>query len=357
MMRNRWKFGDLRHERGRSRGKIEAASALLLSMAFVSAGAFPCRAEDAIWKLNSSLNRGINLGGALEAPVEGGWGVTLKSEYFRAIHDAGFKSVRVPIRWSAHAAADLPYTIDPAFFSRVDWVVQQSMAQHLNIVIDVHHDVRLYQDPEKEEPRLLALWDQIAAHYQAYPENLFFELVNEPYDQLTDERWDALIPVLLEHVRRTNPDRAVIVGPGYWNSPDHLDTLRLPDSDRQLIVTFHYYAPTHFTHQGAFWVPGADQWKNITWDGTAEERQAIYVDFDKAAAWGLANHRPLYLGEFGSYQTADMTSRARWTGAVVQAAETHHISWAYWEFCSTFGAYDPQAAVWRQPLLRALLSD
>ena len=29
--------------------------------------------------------------------------------------------------------------------------------------------------------------------------------------------------------------------------------------------------------------------------------------------------------------------------------------WAYWEFGSGFGAYDPQAKAWRQPLRKALL--
>ncbi len=31
------------------------------------------------------------------------------------------------------------------------------------------------------------------------------------------------------------------------------------------------------------------------------------------------------------------------------------MSWAYWEFASGFGAYDPRADWWRDPLLRALL--
>ena len=31
------------------------------------------------------------------------------------------------------------------------------------------------------------------------------------------------------------------------------------------------------------------------------------------------------------------------------------MSWAYWEFASGFGSYDPAAGAWRQPLLHALL--
>jgi endoglucanase len=78
-------------------------------------------------------------------------------------------------------------------------------------------------------------------------------------------------------------------------------------------------------------------------------------DFDDAAAWAAKNGRPLYVGEFGSYQEADMASRVRWTRAAVNEAQKHRFSWAYWEFCATFGAYDPIALVWREPLLQSLI--
>jgi endoglucanase len=76
---------------------------------------------------------------------------------------------------------------------------------------------------------------------------------------------------------------------------------------------------------------------------------------EKAAAWAKAHARPLFLGEFGAYQAADMDSRARWTRFVTREAERLGFSWAYWEFCAGFGAYDPQADVWREALKAALL--
>src|SRR5438094_6814552 len=82
----------------------------------------------AIHAANKKLDRGINLGNALEAPKEGAWGVTLRAEYFKTIKDAGFASVRLPVKWSAHAQADSPYTIDPKFAARVDWAIDQAQA-------------------------------------------------------------------------------------------------------------------------------------------------------------------------------------------------------------------------------------
>lgn len=69
---------------------------------------------------NNLLGNGINLGNALEAPAEGEWGVTLQPGYFKVIKDAGFKHVRIPIRWSAHAQVEAPFAIDATFFDRVD---------------------------------------------------------------------------------------------------------------------------------------------------------------------------------------------------------------------------------------------
>ena len=57
---------------------------------------------------NRRLGRGVNLGNALEAPNEGEWGMTLEAEFFRVIYQGGFDSVRVPIRWSNHAASQPP---------------------------------------------------------------------------------------------------------------------------------------------------------------------------------------------------------------------------------------------------------
>ncbi len=74
-------------------------------------------------EINERLGRGINLGNALEAPAIGGWGVVLEEEYFRLIKEKGFSSVRIPIRWSAHAQANPPYTIDEDF-SMTMWTGQ-----------------------------------------------------------------------------------------------------------------------------------------------------------------------------------------------------------------------------------------
>ena len=313
----------------------------------------PSRADIDAFAYNRLLGRGMNLADALDAPYEGAWGVTLKAEYFQAIKNAGFNSVRIPIRWSAHAQTQPPYAIDPAFFNRVDWAIDQALSKNLTVVIDVHHYIEMDQSPADAAPRLLALWQQIAARYRNWPPTLFFELLNEPHDRLTDQLWNEIFPELLQAIRTTNPKRMVIIGPSYWNNLNHLAQLKLPQSDHWLIATFHYYQPFRFTHQGQSWLPASQAWQGTGW-GTTEDRQALRSDIERAAAWGLQNGRPLYLGEFGASEKAETQARISWTRAVASEAEKLGLSWAYWQFCTSFGAYDTVTETWNQPLLESL---
>ncbi len=326
---------------------------LSVATALVAADKSPSPPSD-IHAANKKLGRGINLGNALEAPKEGDWGVTLKAAYFQAIKKAGFDSVRLPVKWSAHAKSAAPYTIDPKFAARIDWAIDQALANKLNIIVNVHHYSEMESDPDKHLPRLLGLWEQIAARYKDRPAGVYFELLNEPHDKLTEEKWNAAIPLVLAAVRKTNPTRPVIVGPGQWNGLGVLEKLRLP-ADPNLIVTVHCYDPFEFTHQGASFVKGADRWKGRKWTGTDAEQAALRKTLQRAAAWGKKHGRPMFLGEFGVYEAADMDSRALWARFMVGQAEKLGMSWGYWEFCAGFGAYDPRAETWREPLKNALL--
>ena len=148
-----------------------------------------------------------------------------------------------------------------------------------------------------------------------------------------------------------------MIGPGEWNGINELKSLQLPAEDRNLIVTVHYYLPFEFTHQGAEWTSGSDDWLGKTWQGTPGQQAALRADLNIAAQWAEANKRPIYLGEFGAYNKADIESRARWTDSVARTAEEFDFSWSYWEFCAGFGIYDPRAETWNEALVQALLPE
>jgi len=308
------------------------------------------------FRQNTFLARGINLGNALEAPKDEDWGVTLKEQYFQLIKDAGFNSVRIPVRWSAYALMDEPFTIEKSFFKRVDGAVESAISKGLYVVLNIHHYQELYDDPIGHKQRYLAIWKQIAEHYKDYPQILLFEFLNEPCKNLKADLWNQLIKETIIIVRKSNPKRTLVIGPANWNSVDSLDKLELPSQDRNIIVTFHYYSPFKFTHQGAVWAgEHTKQWTGTKWTGSNDEKKAVIDHFDKAFQWSKTNNRPIYLGEFGAYNKADMTSRALWTEFVARQAEKRGFSWAYWEFCAGFGVYNRSRNDWNYPLLNALI--
>jgi endoglucanase len=257
------------------------------------------------------------------------------------------------VRWSAHAGEAAPYVIDPALFERVDRAIDCALSRELTVVVDLHHYHELLQHPSEHEQRFLALWGQIAQHYVDQPAGLYFELLNEPRGAMTAARWSRLVRLALAAVREFHPDRVIIVGPAEMNDISALDALDLP-ADEQVLATVHYYAPLEFTHQGAHWVPGAQRWLGTTWDDE-HGAQIVRDDLGAAAAWAREHGRELVIGEFGTYEQADLAARIRWTRSVRSEAERLGLGWCYWDFATDFGVYDTSRQQWRAPLRDALL--
>ncbi|MFX0015093.1 MAG: glycoside hydrolase family 5 protein [Promethearchaeota archaeon] len=313
--------------------------------------------------MNNSYSgfRGVNLGNFLEAPNEGDWsnGLLIQEKHFNRIKSAGFNLVRIPIRWNAHALDISPYTIDGSFFDRVDWVINQGILRNLSIIINIHHYNELMADPEGHKDRFLSLWQQVSHHYQNYSNALIFEVLNEPHDNLNNSLWNQYLKEVIGVIRQTNPARTLIIGPTNWNNLWALNDLILPQNDSNIVVTFHFYSPFEFTHQGAEWVSGSNEWLGTNWTRSQPEMDAINYEFDIAINWARVNNKSLFLGEFGAYQYAYINGRIEWTSFVRAKAEScpEMWGWAYWEFCSGFGIMDSSLSYWYIGLVGALLPD
>lgn len=308
------------------------------------------------------LGRGINFGNMLEAPVEGSWGLSVTSEFVNAVAEAGFNSVRVPVRWSNHALPERPFTLEPSFARRVENVVDALLAKGLYVVVNVHHYRHLDGEPaddgewpvapELADERFLTLWQQIAQRFKGRSDRLLFELYNEPHGRLDASRWNDLMARALGVVRASNPQRVVVVGPVNWGNASDLKSLKLPN-DPHLIASIHNYAPFTFTHQGAFWVQPALPTGVTCCD--AAQRAELVAPLEVAKAWSDAAGYPVYIGEFGAFQAADMASRTAYTRLMRQEALARGMPWAYWELASHFGVYDTARKAFRKPLLDALM--
>jgi endoglucanase len=299
----------------------------------------------------ATMHRGMNVLGA--DPV---WknpaAARFRPGHFARLRDAGFDTVRINLHAFAHA--DRSGRIDPVWLATLYRFVTTALSDGLTVILDEHDDIPCERDVVRCGPRLNAVWNQLARRYRDFPNRLLFEILNEPHGRLTAEVWNGMLRDTLAVIRTSNPERNVVIGPAGWSSIDQLATFDLPEDDRHIIATVHYYWPMRFTHQGASWVEETAHLSGITW-GTDAERAKVIEDFDGVRAWAADHRRPIFLGEFGAYENGDMDSRVRYISAVARAAEAHGFAWAVWQFETDFAAYDMARDDWNAPILGALV--
>lgn len=298
--------------------------------------------------------KGISIGNALDAPKPEEWGVVIKPDYFLSIKQAGFNTVRIPVRFSAHTSLKPPYKIDADFNEIVKGTIDAGLEAGLIVILDMHHFDEIMEDPANYEEMILSLWGQISRTYKRYPANLYYEILNEPSDALTAERWNSLADKIIAVIRENDPDRKIVVDTADYSNIHKLKALMLPD-DKNLIAAFHFYEPFEFTHQGAGWVEGSNIWMGRGWQGNEEEKGLISRQLDEAAKWSSEMEIPVMMGEFGAIEQADRGSRLRWTAFLARETEKRNISWIYWQLCSNFAAYSCINNNWDKDLLGALI--
>lgn len=325
---------------------------------FIFLSGFSQNRENA-FEVNQRLGRGINMGNTFEAPSETAWSNPWKPEYFDIMADLGFKHVRIPIRWepSDRSMANAPYTIYPVFLQRIKEVVDKALDNGMMAIINMHHHEAFFADPAGQMPRFLAQWQQIAEFFKDYPDDLLFEVFNEPHGNISPAMWNTMFADALDVIRVTNPNRVVLMGTADFGGLSGVPHIVLPD-DENIILSVHYYSPFEFTHQGAEWVgPHADEWLGTKWNDTRAERESVISEFAGTIAFSKNQKVPIHVGEFGAYSKADMASRARWTTFMARWFEEQGFSWAYWEFSAGYGIYNPQNQTFFTPLVDALLNN
>jgi len=274
-----------------------------------------------------------------------------KPEQFDLLRDAGFDTVRIDLHVLPHT--DASGRVDAQWFATLDRYVHAALADGLTVILDAHDDIACDKDFAACRRKLPLAWSQIAARYKNEPDAVLFELMNEPHGVVTAAIWNEMLREMLKAVRATNPTRDVVIGPAGYSSVEQLPTLDLPN-DPHIIVTVHYYWPLRFTHQGVPWISDFQYLSGITF-GSDEQKAKIVADFDRVAAWGRAHKRPVFLGEFGTYEKGDLASRVTYLSTVARIAEAHGFAWALWEFETDFAAYDMKRNAWNTPLLKALV--
>ncbi len=281
------------------------------------------------------MGRGINLGNTLSAPFEGNWAPAVQESYFDDVATAGFKTVRIPIRFDEHTTklenvtykdgsgnyigSIGQYAVESSYLDRIETVTDWALSKGLVAIIDVHGDKWFWEsyratiggspnpdyktgaDRQAAVDRFKAIWTAISNRFQNKSENLLFEVMNEAYFSMSEAEVDVTNTYVLEIIRATNPTRNVIVNGGKKNSyeaPLQMGTSypnnnNYVHNDSYLIATFHYYLPRAFT-------ASAGQNDNDYDWGTPEDKASVDNHFGIVKSWSQTNNIPILLGEFGA---------------------------------------------------------
>ncbi|HZT22824.1 MAG TPA: glycoside hydrolase family 5 protein [Verrucomicrobiae bacterium] len=322
------------------------------------------------WQAAKLFRRGVNLGNYLEQWPPRSGGVTVTADDFVQMKREGFDHVRVPIGWHHYAGPAPDFLLAPEIFARVDFVVTNALKNHLAVIINIHHFNELDENPAAAKDEFLKIWEQIAAHYKKFPPELAFELDNEPHDRATTAVMNPFYAQAIAEIRKTNPHRTIFVEPGGWGSIGELKNLVLPPDDN-VIVSIHCYDPFYFTHQGATWAgPDVKPLAGIRFPGPPatpltlppdasphvkrwiQEYNTLPTDQNPCSPlafedklkycreWSDYYGRPVHLGEFGAFTTADPQSRANYYAAVRRACEQDKIGWCIWDWSAGFRYWD-----------------
>ncbi|CAE6531595.1 unnamed protein product [Rhizoctonia solani] len=220
---------------------------------------------------------GWNLGNTLDAlPTEGSWMAPVQNKTFSQIYADGFRSVRIPITFNDHFISDAPnYTVDPAWLSRINYVVDAALSTGLFVIVNVHHDSWNWADMAGAKPDLDVrktkfekLWQQYAALLKDKNERVVFESINEPTGstQADAEIVNDLNQRFANIVRNSggyNAQRVVSL-PGLNDNPQYLTQwFKAPSYPAdKWSVQFHYYNPWDFV---------TNQWGKTWWGSDADK--------------------------------------------------------------------------------------
>ncbi|HWR15735.1 MAG TPA: cellulase family glycosylhydrolase [Terriglobales bacterium] len=256
--------------------------------------------------------------------------------------------------------------LEPAMLQALDAAVDTVLANGLNVILDAHPESPFKQRLSVDfasRKAFVIFWQKFALHeLRRDPERVFFELLNEPEFESSDE-WSQYQNQIVSGVRAVDRQHTLILGGAKWSGMWELLHIT-PSEDGNVIYNFHYYDPHTFTHQGATWsmkwliplrglrYPAVqDQKKLADAQPTLEGKLGvIHYGFDSwgfdrisqeigvAADWTRLNHVVLTCNEFGVYRRfTEPVDREKWLSDVRTALEKNGIGWTIWDYAGGFG--------------------
>lgn len=287
-------------------------------------------------------------------------------EDVKLIASIGYNHIRLPV--DEKQLWDEEGNKEEEAFQLLHNAINWSRESGLRIIIDLHiirshhfnSETRpLWTDPA-EQDKLVNLWQQLSEELIDYPNGLLaYEIMNEAVADDPDD-WNKLIARVVADIRKTEAERKIVIGSNRWQSVNTFDDLVIPEDDRNLILSFHFYHPFAFTHHMASWTfirdytgpvhyPGviiteedlADLPEELAsiMKGQAESytRDSMISDIHKPLKFAQEHNLPLYCGEFGCLPTVNSDDMLLWYSDLKSILEKNGIAWANWDYKGGFG--------------------
>lgn len=329
--------------------------------------------------------KGINLGGWLSQCVHTveHYESFITEKDFEELSRWGIDHVRVPVDYNLlEDEKGVPTAYGMGYLERAaEW----SGRYHLRMVLDLHKtsgysfdsgegESGFFESGELQE-RFYRLWERLAEAFGRDSGRIAFEILNEVVDPACCDKWNEIAETCVRRIRAIAPDTYILFG-GYWNnSVEALPDLAMPFDDR-IVYNFHCYEPLVFTHQGAHWLEGMPRDFRVRYGEISEKApkveeklgqhsgfaldQPVTADtFSKffARAVQVAEERnvPLYCGEYGVIDLADVQSTLEWYRDIHSAFQKYGIARAAWSWKQMdFGLSDERLASAAEELKRLL---
>jgi endoglucanase len=285
---------------------------------------------------------------------------------FAVIKDLGFDHVRLPVDevqlWdeegNRHADA----------FALLHEAISWSLENDLRVIVDLHvvrshhfnrPDSReLWDDPGAQEA-FIGMWRQLSSELKEYPlDKVAYEPLNEAVAEDPND-WNRLIGRVHAELRALEPERVIVVGSNRWQIPGTFPDLEIPEGDRNIILSFHFYTPFLVTHYQAPWTAIAAYEGPVAYPGRSVD-ESRYEDLDDNLVASLEEHNgsfdraileeimwpaievarrhglPLYCGEFGAFPTTALAMRQRLYADMREIFDRNGIAWAHWNYKDDF---------------------
>ena len=342
------------------------------------------------------IKRGTNLSHWLSQSEERGEArrTHIQEDDFERLEQLGFDFVRIPIdevQFWDEEGNKLPEAWE-LLTQALDW----SVKHHLRAIVDLHiirshyfnavneggKDANTLFTSEKAQQDLINLWYQLSEVLKGYSnDSVAYEFMNEPVAE-KHEQWNQLVAKVHAALRKVEPQRTLVIGSNLWQGYQTIKYLRIPENDKNIVISFHYYNPMILTHYGAWWAPIGRYYKGkVHYPGvlvTKEDYDAapdeikpelkqyteqvwdintIRAQFKDAIEAAKKYGLQLFCGEWGVYEPVDRELAYNWTRDMLTVFDEFNIAWTTWCYDADFGFWDQQRHTYKdRPLVELLMS-